>query len=179
VGKRRHPAAVIILSVITLGIYSLVWHARVNREMADFDARLEVKSGASALGVTLPWLIGLLTSLAGAAVLVTRSLHVGPSPLPREAGFALLGGIAVIPYLVLLLPPSVVALVMTLERLRVVQERVGIRPDGQVRPVARACLLLLPVIGGLWHLAAVQARLNRVWHAGGLAFRPDLVRRPH
>jgi hypothetical protein len=181
VGKRRRPAAVIALSVITLGIYSLAWHSRVNREMAEFDARLEVKSGVSALGVAIPWLLGVLTTLAGAADLAIRLLHVHVSlTLPsRMVGFALLGGIAIVPYLVLLLPFSVVALVMTLERLRVVQERVGICPDGQVRPVARACLLLLPVIGGLWHLAAVQSRLNRVWREGDTAARPDPVRRPH
>jgi hypothetical protein len=181
VGKRRRPAAVIALSVVTLGIYSLAWHSRVNREMAEFDARLEVKSGASALGVAIPWLIGVLTTLAGAADLAIRTLnlHVSVTLPSREVAFGLLGGIAVIPYLVLLLPVSVVAVVMTLERLRVVQERVGIRPDGQVRPVARACLLLLPVIGGLWHVAAVQSRLNRVWHNAGLASRPDPVRRPH
>jgi hypothetical protein len=179
VGKHRHPAVVVVLSVITLGFYSLLWHAKVNREMADFDARIEVRSGTSALGVTLAWLVGLLTSLAGVAVLVTRSLHVGPTPLPREAGFALLGGLAVIPYLVLLLSPAFVALVMTLERLRVVQERVGVRPDGQVRPVARACLLLLPIVGGLWHLAAFQSKLNRVWRDGDLTSRSDLARRPY
>jgi hypothetical protein len=179
VGKRRRPAAVIVFSVVTLGVYSLVWHAKVNREMADFDARIEVRSGASALAVTLAWLVGFLTSLAGAAVIAGRSLHVGPDLLPRMDGFALLGGIAVIPYLVLLLPPAVVALVMTLERLRVVQERVGLRPDAQVHPVARACLLLLPVAGGLWHLAAFQARLNRVWREGDPASRSDLARRPY
>jgi hypothetical protein len=173
------PAPIQPLAVITLGFYSLLWHAKVNREMADFDARIEVRSGTSALGVTLAWLVGLLTSLAGVAVLVTRSLHVGPTPLPREAGFALLGGLAVIPYLVLLLSPAFVALVMTLERLRVVQERVGVRPDGQVRPVARACLLLLPIVGGLWHLAAFQSKLNRVWRDGDLTSRSDLARRPY
>jgi uncharacterized iron-regulated membrane protein len=77
----------------------------------------------------------------------------------------MLGGLLAVPYLTLLLPFSVVALVMTLERARLVQERVGVRPDRQLRPVARACLLLLPVVGGLLYVASLQASLNRVWQA--------------
>ncbi|MGP8161944.1 MAG: hypothetical protein ACLQGJ_12130, partial [Candidatus Dormibacteria bacterium] len=50
-GERRHPAVVGLLSVVTLGAYAVAWHARVNREMSDFDARLEVRPRLSTLGV--------------------------------------------------------------------------------------------------------------------------------
>jgi hypothetical protein len=175
-GTRRHPLAVAVLSVITLGAYSVSWHARVNREMSDFDARLEVRPGASSFGVALAWLAGLLCTLAGAVIIVAHALRVGPALARLAAGPSvlgvsvpwhdlMLGGLLAVPYLTLLLPFSVVALVMTLERARLVQERVGVRPDRQLRPVARACLLLLPVVGGLLYVASLQASLNRVWQA--------------
>jgi hypothetical protein len=176
VGTRRHPLAVAALSVITLGAYTVSWHARINREMSDFDARLEVRPGVSAFGVALAWLAGLLCTLAGAAILVANALRVGPALARLGSGPVILGvtvpwhdlmlaGLVAVPYLTLLLPFSVVALVMTLERARLVQERVGVRPDRQLRPVGRACLLLLPVVGGLWHVASLQSCLNRVWQA--------------
>ena len=175
-GTRRHPLAVAVLSAITLGAYTVGWHARVNREMSDFDARLEVHPGASAFGVALAWLAGLLCTLAGAAIIVAHALRVGPALARLASGPAILGvsvpwhdlmlaGLVAVPYLTLLLPFSVIALVMTLERARLVQERVGIRADRQLRPVVRACLLLLPVVGGLWYVASLQSCLNRVWQA--------------
>jgi len=167
---------VALLSVITLGAYTVGWHARVNREMSDFDARLEVRSGASVFGVALAWLAGLLCTLAGAAIIVAHALGVGPALARLASGPVILGvtvpwhdlmlgGLLAVPYLPLLLPLSVVALVMTLERARLVQERVGVRPDRQLRPAARACLLLLPVVGGLCYVASLQSALNRVWQA--------------
>jgi hypothetical protein len=166
----------VALSVVSLGCYTVGWHARVNRAMLDFDARLEVRPRVSALGVALPWLIGLLSTLAGAGLILAHVLRLGLS-LPRFAAgptalgftvpwaYLLLGGLIVVPYLVLLMPTSAVAVVMTLERTRLVQERVGLRPDRQIHPVRRACILLIPIAGGLWHVASVQASLNRVWQA--------------
>jgi hypothetical protein len=144
--------------------------------MSDFDARLEVRPGLSALGVAPAWAAGLLCTLVGVALVLAHVLRLGWRLPPFAAGPSALGvtipwaylmlfGLIAIPYLVLLLPTSAVALVMTLERTRLVQERVGLRPDRQLRPVRRASLLLLPVVGGLWHVAAVQSCLNRVWQA--------------
>lgn len=174
VGRRRHPASVALLSILTLGLYTIAWHARVNREMSDLDARIEVSPDASALSAAVAWVPGIACSLAGAAQIVAHALHAGPAIIPTAAGvtlgghllpwaYLMLGGIVVIPYLALLLPLPLAAIVLTMERLRVVQERVGIRPDLQVHATRHACMLLVPVIGGLWHVAAVQARLNQVW----------------
>ena len=164
------------LSVITLGAYTVSWHAQINREMSDFDARLEVHPRASALGVALAWLAGLLCTLAGAAILVAHAIRIGPALTRLASGPSvlgvsvpwhdlMLGGLVVVPYVTLLLPFSVVALTMTLERARLIQERVGVRPDRQIRPVTRACLLLIPVFGGLWFVASLQSSLNRIWQA--------------
>lgn len=178
VGRRRHPATVALLSVLTMGLYTIAWHARVNREMSELDARIEVSPDASALAAAVAWVPGVACSLAGAAQIIMHALHVGPAIIPTGAGvtlaghllawaYLMLGGIVVIPYLAVLLPLPLAAIVLTMERLRVVQERVGIRPDIQVRPARHACMLLVPVAGGLWHVAVVQARLNQVWQRAG------------
>jgi hypothetical protein len=171
-GRRRHPLAVIALTIISLGGYAVVWHRRVNREMGDFDARLEVHPGASALAIFLAWFTGLASSLAGAAIIAADYLHHGPQ-LPIALGAAMSAGLLASPYLTLLLPPALIATVMTLERLRLVQERVGMRTDRQVRPVARLTVLLIPVFGGLWHLGALQSKLNTVWLESRIAGLPE------
>jgi hypothetical protein len=182
-GRRRHPLAVLLASALTLGVFSVVWHSRVNREMSEFDARLEVIPRRSALAVSLAWLAGLACTLAGSALLVGQHLHAGPTFILATQGvhlagrlvtwdWLMLGGIVVIPYLTLLLPLSAVALVMTAERLRVSEERAGLPADLRVRPVRHACLLLLPVLGGLLHVAIFQARLNQVWQRARPAAAP-------
>ena len=165
-GKQRSPIAVVLLSIVTLGLYTLVWHHRINREVGNFDTRMHVIPGRSTLAVTIPWVLGWLVSIAGAARIVLAVLNVA---LPFDPHFTvlqaygLLGGGLVIPYLELLLPFSAAAWVMTLERVRIVEDRIGRTTDVQLRPARTVCWLLLPVIGGLVLVATMQRRLNRVW----------------
>jgi hypothetical protein len=50
IGKRRNPfAAWIGLPIITLGIYSLVWVYKTNKEMSEYDRRIEVNPTLSVL----------------------------------------------------------------------------------------------------------------------------------
>lgn len=176
-GRRRSPAAVIILSVLTLGVYALMWHERINAEMGDFDTRMHVHPAKSTIPVMLVWLFGVLVSIAGALRIVFAVLNIA---LPFDPGFTvaqayfLLGGIVVIPYLMLLIPFSLVAITMTLERVRILEDRVGRTTDVQLRPALAVCWLLVPVIGGLILQAKVQRRLNRVWE---LAHTPILTGR--
>lgn len=55
--KIRSPWAVLLFSVITLGIYYLVWYYKVNREMSDWGEHNKVdiglSPGMSVLAVTL------------------------------------------------------------------------------------------------------------------------------
>jgi hypothetical protein len=165
-GKRRSSAAVAMLSVLTLGVYALVWHRRINLEMRDFDPRMHVHPARSTFPIVFAWLLGILITLTGAARIIAAVLGV---TLPFDPGFTvlqayiLLGGILVIPYIELLLPISLVAITMTLERVRIVEDRVGRTTDVQLRPARSVCLLLLPIIGGLILQGSVQRRLNRVW----------------
>jgi hypothetical protein len=165
-GRLRSAIAVPLLSMITLGVYALVWHHRVNREMELFDPKLHSRPGRSMLAVVIPWLVGLLVTLAGAALVLTTRFNVqlpfDPHVTSVQA-YYLLGGLAVVPYLTLLLPFSVVAVVMTLERLRSVEEHVGATTDRQVRPVGTSLLLAVPVIGGLILIGLEQRRLNAIW----------------
>jgi hypothetical protein len=166
VGKHRSTFAVVALSVVTLGIYSLVWHNRVNHEVGNFDTRMHVIPSRSTLAVTIPWALGWLVSLVGATRIVLAVLNVTLPFNPHFTvlqAYGLLAGGIMIPYLTLLLPFSAVAWVMTLERVRIVEDRIGKTTDVQLRPTRVLCWLLFPVAGGLVLIATVQRRLNRVW----------------
>jgi hypothetical protein len=166
IGKHRSTFAVVVLSIVTLGVYSLIWHNRVNHEVGNFDTRMHVVPGRSTLAVTIPWALGWLVSIVGAVRIV---LAVANVTLPFDPHFSVLqaygllaGGLA-IPYLTLLLPFSAIAWVMTLERVRIVEDRIGRTTDVQLRPVRAICWMLLPIAGGLVLISAMQRRLNRVW----------------
>ena len=56
VGKHRSTFGVVALSIVTLGIYSLVWHNRVNREVGNFDpTRMHVSSPGRSTGRLGNW----------------------------------------------------------------------------------------------------------------------------
>ncbi|MHB8719077.1 MAG: hypothetical protein ACYDAC_09345 [Candidatus Dormibacteria bacterium] len=166
VGRRRSPWAIAALAFVTLGVASLGWYRRVNREMEEFDPQLHTRTGRSVVAVVIPWLAGLLTALAGAALIVVArigltlpaGIHLA-DPWP----YVLLGGLLAIPWLEAVIPFSLVSIVMTIERLRCVEEHAGVSIERQVRPVKVSLLLFVPVIGGLVLLARMQSRLNAIW----------------
>ncbi len=166
IGTPRSAPLVALLAAATLGIYALVWHHRVNRELEEFDPKLHARPRRSAIAVAVPWLVGLLVSLAGAALIVGARVSWQlpfATHVTTTQAYYLLGGLVAVPYLTLLLPFSVVAVIMTLERLRCSEEHVGITTDRQVRPVGTSMLLALPVIGGLLLIGTAQRRVNAVW----------------
>lgn len=57
VGKTRGPVAVWLLSLVTLGIYFLVWWYKINREVRDFAASIEVSPGIATLAVSVGSLV--------------------------------------------------------------------------------------------------------------------------
>jgi Domain of unknown function (DUF4234) len=179
-GKRRSTLAIVVLSIVTLGVYSLVWHHRINREVGNFDTRMHVIPGRSTVAVAIPWAIGWLVSIAGAIRIV---LAVANVTLPFDPhfsvlqGYGLLGGGLLIPYLEFMLPFSAIAMVMTLERVRILEDRMGRTTDVQLRPTRAILWLLLPIVGGLILMAITQQRLNRAWEddmAAAPAVRPTV-----
>lgn len=164
-GKRRSPVAVVVLSILTLGLYALFWHRRVNREVADFDPRISVHLGRTTWAVAIPTLVGWLVAAAAGARIVAAHLagrHLDAGVAEGVTQYGVLALVAV-PYLVLLLPFSVVAVAMTAERIRILEDRLDILGEAQLRPAAAVAWLLLPVVGGLVLLAQLQRRLNAVW----------------
>jgi len=165
VGRRRSPAAMVLLWLATLGAYGLVWHERVNREMSGFDPRMPVRVGRSVWALAIPFVALWTVALAASALLVMEhgfSLTV-QLPIPDGVVSYLVLAPLAIPYLVLLVPFSAVAVVLTAERIRIVEDRLDIVPEAQLRPARVAWWLLLPLVGGLVLLVRQQARLNRVW----------------
>jgi Domain of unknown function (DUF4234) len=168
IGHPRSAVAVALLAVVTLGIYALIWHHRVNRELEEFDPKLHARPARSTVAVAVPWLIGLLVTVAGAVLVVGArlSIHVPlASHVTSMQADYMLAGLATVPYLILLVPFGLVAVVMTLERLRCVEEHVGTTTDRQVRAVGTTMLLIIPVVGGLVLLGVAQRRLNAIWDA--------------
>ncbi|HZS15740.1 MAG TPA: hypothetical protein VFC09_14180 [Candidatus Dormibacteraeota bacterium] len=163
-GRHRSPAAMAVLSVLTLGVYAIAWHRRANQEMGDFDPRIHVHPGRSAWAVFLPWFAGLLVSAAAAgAVLATHfgvdmHLSVGTRQI-----LPAVGALGVVPYLVLFVPFSLIAVVRTAERVRMVEEHAGVTTDAQIRPASVVGWLLFPVVGGLVLMGRQQGHLNRIW----------------
>ncbi|MGA8360435.1 MAG: DUF4234 domain-containing protein [Candidatus Dormiibacterota bacterium] len=183
-GKHRSILGIMVLSIVTLGVYSLVWHHRINREVGNFDTRMHVVPGRSTVAVAIPWAIGWLVSIAGAVRIV---LAVANVTLPFDPhvtvlqAYGLLGGGLLIPYIELLLAFSAIAIVMTLERVRIVEDRMGRTTDVQLRPARAILWMLLPVAGGLILMATMQRRLNRAWEddmAAAPAVRPTVRAAP-
>ena len=50
-GKTRGPWVVWLLSIITFGIYFLVWYYKINNEARQYDPRIDVEPGVSVLAI--------------------------------------------------------------------------------------------------------------------------------
>jgi hypothetical protein len=163
-GKHRSTAAMVALSVLTLGVYAIAWHRRVNQEMGDFDPRIHVHPAESAWAVFVPWFLCLLGSAAAVGMVLAAhynlDLHLPVTGRQVLPGVATL---AAVQYLILFLPFSLVAVVRTAERVRMVEEHAGVTADEQIRPAALAGWLIVPVIGGFVLMGRQQGRLNRIW----------------
>ena len=165
VGRRRSRGVMVLLWVVTLGIYGLVWHERINREMSEFDPRLPTRSRRSVWALAIPHVALWTVSLVASALLVMEHGFGVTADLPVSydvVGYLAAAPLA-IPYAIVLLPFSAIAVVLTAERIRIVEDRLDIVPERQLRPAQAAWWLLVPVVGGLVLLVRQQSRLNRAW----------------
>jgi hypothetical protein len=65
VGKTRSPVGVVVLSIVTLGVYYLYWYYVVNSEMRQYRAFIEVSPGIALLSQFVPlanWISGYNTA---------------------------------------------------------------------------------------------------------------------
>ena len=78
--KIRHPVAVVVLSIVTIGIYYLYWWYQINREMADLGRA----RGADGLGEKPLW--SLLAFFPGGLVLIPPyfSIYNGVKRMQRS-----------------------------------------------------------------------------------------------
>lgn len=54
VGKVRSPWGVWGLTLITLGIYSFFWWYKINREIREYDSRIQVDPGIAVIALCVP-----------------------------------------------------------------------------------------------------------------------------
>jgi hypothetical protein len=54
--KIRNPFLVFLWSLVTLGIYYVVWYYKINRELRD-AAGIDVSPGVALIAVTIGWLV--------------------------------------------------------------------------------------------------------------------------
>lgn len=65
IGMDRSPATVLGLSIITLGIYFLVWYYKINNEIRQHDTSINVKPGWAVVAMFFPisnWVSGYSTA---------------------------------------------------------------------------------------------------------------------
>lgn len=164
VGRRRSIALGVGVGVLTLGFGSCLWIGRMTREMREFDPRMTVRSGRTVAALAFGYLVAFLVSgLEVARVVADHLGHPVDLPLSPAATRPFVVAILLAPALVALLPVGAVALVMSAERLRVVEDRAGLAPHLQQRPVAILRWAWLPLVGTVAVAAALQSRLNSVW----------------
>ncbi|MHB0975939.1 MAG: DUF4234 domain-containing protein [Candidatus Aquicultorales bacterium] len=73
VGKIRNPVGVSFLCFITLGIYFVYWHYKVNEEMFWYDDRLEGSPSIAAIAVSLGWFLLFIPSFDSVYHTIARS----------------------------------------------------------------------------------------------------------
>ena len=77
-GKDRSPAAVLGLSIITFGIYYLVWYYKINNEIRRHDPDIKVSPGLAVLAQFVP-IANLISGYSTAARIRQMQLDDGAS----------------------------------------------------------------------------------------------------
>lgn len=163
VGEDRDPVLVVVLSLITFGIYRLYWLWVVSEEIDDYDpdaksAHKLVKIGYVAIAVAL---VALLVALAG--LLASGSMRPGAGPDAAMAGFGLFMGLAVLALIVAFLLP-LIGEYRLWTKIRDDEVRADVRDP--LDPVIQLVLVLVPIVNivGFWiALYRTQDHLNDVW----------------
>jgi Domain of unknown function (DUF4234) len=151
----RRPWAVALLSILTLGIYSVVWYYKVNREMRDYGA----SRGDSDLAGSKPVQSVLAVTIGGVLVIPTLVSYVRMvgrvQRVERIATGESRGGAG----LIALLLGSVVLGFLA----------------GFAGFAFPSVVVLLGVAGSLSAYALIQSRLNAVWKRSGAVADPVAV----
>lgn len=76
IGKERSAAAVLGLSIVTLGIYYLVWYYKINDEIRRHDPSIKVNPGWAVVAAMLP-ITSLISGYSTAARIRQMQLDEG------------------------------------------------------------------------------------------------------
>lgn len=145
--KARRPWVVAALAVVTLGIYSVVWVYKVNRELRDYGAA----HGHERLAKSRPWRSVLAVTVGGVLVIPALVAYIHTIGRLQDAESIATG-----------------------ER-RTVRSLMALWVGGTLLSVASIvagyplALSLVALMAGLGAIALTQDRLNRVWHDNGVA----------
>lgn len=83
VGKTRHPWGVWALTIVTLGIYGIVWYFKINKEVRDFEPNVVVSPGVSVLALLFGWVlfgIPTIVSVVKSGSRIARAQQAGGIP---------------------------------------------------------------------------------------------------
>jgi Domain of unknown function (DUF4234) len=150
----RGPWAVALLSILTVGVYSVVWYYKVNREMRDYGSA----SGDSDLAGSKPVRSVLSVTIGGWVVIPTLVSYVRMvgrvQRVERIASGESRGGGGLI---ALLVSPVVVGFLVGLAG------------------TSALALYLLGLAAYFTAIALIQSRLNAVWQQSGAVANPVAV----
>lgn len=59
-GKTRSPIGVFLLSIITMGIYGMVWYYKINTELRNYNSSIQVNPGMAVLALFVP-IVGFIS----------------------------------------------------------------------------------------------------------------------
>lgn len=164
-GRDRDPVVVVILTLVTLGIYRLLWLWEVSQEIDDFTGRDPsahklVRIGYIVLGVTV------LVMLLAAVGIVVVGFSGAPGAPASDAALAGFGLIVILGFVVLLgaflLP--LIGEWRVWQKIHDDEIRADVRDP--LDPVVQLILTLIPLINivGFWiALYRTQDHLNALW----------------
>jgi hypothetical protein len=150
--KVRRPLTMVLLSIVTFGIYSAVWYYKVNREMRDFGAA----RGDPELAASKPWKSVLAVTIGGLLIVPSlvswiRTVRRVQAVERSTTGVTEGGGV-----LIALIVCGVLA---------------------SFGCLAGGAGVVIGLFGGIASLTAmvfIQRRLNTVWEQSGVLATPNI-----
>jgi hypothetical protein len=89
-GMTRSPVAVwLLLPIVTLGIYTLVWHYKINRELRDFHPSIQVDPGLALLAMFIP--IAYWVTIYNTGKRIAQAQQLSGMGSPCSGGLGVLG----------------------------------------------------------------------------------------
>jgi len=87
-GKTRSPVGVWVLSIITLGIYYMVWWYKINKELRDYHNSIQVSPGLATLATIVP--------IASWVTVYTTGSRIGQAQILGGFGSSCSGGLGLL-----------------------------------------------------------------------------------